>query len=533
MMFLVLIVISFISAVMSKLWRSSYGQLAWYIPDSGSSSDFMFTFLTFMILYNNLIPISLEIALEVVRYVQASFINNDLEMYSSLTDTRARARTSNLNEELGVVRYIFSDKTGTLTSNCMEFKCCSVGRQTFGTATAGMNPVQVRNVVNKGDWLSAQMREFLTVMAVCQNAVPAKHAVTGELTYQAASPDEAGLVKGAAKLGVVFKSKNASDCVFEVFGEDQTYQTLNVLEFTSSRMRMSVIVRRPDGRITLMCKGADSVIYDRLAKENEDDLLKSVQEHTHDFATQGLRTLCMASRDLDPTVYADWEKVYVDACSAIDDRDARIAEAADVVEHDLILHGASAIEDRLQEGVPETIADLLRADIKVWVLTGDKQETAINIGYSTRLLEGTELLIVNETSARATRKKIKAHLLERKQALQAKNNLGLVIDGVSLEYALETDISTDFQELSLAVKVVICCRVSPKQKADIVNIVRMKTKAVTLAIGDGANDVAMIQAAHVGVGISGIEGLQAACASDYSISQVGRLLEQFPSNVSP
>lgn len=96
-----------------------------------ASKNFGYNLLTFIILYNNLIPISLQVTLELVRFVQAMFINFDIEMYHDVTDTPAMARTSNLNEELGMVKYIFSDKTGTLTCNIMEFKKCSIAKSIY------------------------------------------------------------------------------------------------------------------------------------------------------------------------------------------------------------------------------------------------------------------------------------------------------------------------------------------------------------------------------------------------------------------
>lgn len=520
-MFMILIVISLISAIASEFWNSG-NEFLLFIPwADGVPVNFFFNFLTFTILYNNLIPISLQVALEVVRYVQASYINQDMEMYHEETDTPAKARTSNLNEELGAVRYIFSDKTGTLTSNIMEFKRCSIGGQTLGEIEAGLNPSQIESILQRNDKLSEQVRNFFTLMAVCHTVVPEPNTETGEFAYQAASPDEGALVKGAAKVGFVFTTRKPAECTIEVFGEKQTYEILNVIDFTSARKRMSIIVRTPEGRITLMCKGADTMIYERLSDRNDSAMTDVVLEHLEMFATDGLRTLCLAAVEISPKDYEEWRVDYDKASTAIVNREEKIAAVAERIEQNLILYGASAIEDRLQDGVPETIADLLRAHIKVWVLTGDKQETAINIGYSTRLLSNDiELLVINEETLDATRECVRKHLSQRRHVLHKDNNIGLIIDGKTLTHALHTNVLADFVELSLAVKCLICCRVSPMQKAEIVNMVRQKTDAVTLAIGDGANDVAMIQAAHVGVGISGMEGLQAACSSDYSIAQV-------------
>nr|KAG5693727.1 hypothetical protein BaRGS_002110 [Batillaria attramentaria] len=198
----------------------------------------------------------------------------------------------------------------------------------------------------------------------------------------------------------------------------------------------------------------------------------------------------------------------------------KLEEAAELIERNLVLLGATAIEDKLQDGVPETIYKMAMAGIKLWVLTGDKQETAINIGYSCQLLTQTmELIIVNEHSLDATRDELVKRKADFGDALGKENDVGLIIDGESLKYALSCDCRQDFLDIALSCRAVICCRVSPLQKAELVELVKRSQKAITLAIGDGANDVGMIQAAHVGVGISGLEGLQAACASDYAIAQ--------------
>ncbi|CAG0884439.1 unnamed protein product, partial [Darwinula stevensoni] len=170
--------------------------------------------------------------------------------------------------------------------------------------------------------------------------------------------------------------------------------------------------------------------------------------------------------------------------------------------------------------VPETIEALLKADIHVWVLTGDKQETAINIGYSCHLLtRSMALLIIDEDSLDATREVVSRHVNDFGDQLRKDNDCALIVNGKTLKYALSAEMRKDFMDLCISCKSVICCRVSPMQKAEIVELVGLETKSVTLAIGDGANDVAMIQKAHVGIGIAGQEGMQAVCASDYAIAQ--------------
>ncbi|CAL8071720.1 unnamed protein product [Orchesella dallaii] len=529
MLFWLLILVSFLSALMSLLVTD---EKMWYIPDSRDLAtatfwsklvSFLYNLLTFVILYNNLIPISLTVTLEVVRFIQAMFINWDMDMYHVESNTPAMARTSNLNEELGQVRYIFSDKTGTLTRNVMEFKGCTVSGEIYNPEDLfnGQNELIVN--LEKNDRAAGDIRDFLILLSVCHTVIP--DYTNGDVIYHAASPDERALVNGARHLGYVFETRTPNYVEIKALDKSEKYEILNVLEFTSTRKRMSVVVRAPDGKIRLYCKGADSVIYERLSPELTAENIKlKTHEHLEEFATQGLRTLCCAVADISQEAYDEWRETYHKASTDIHNRELKLEEASDLIERNLRLLGATAIEDKLQEKVPETIASLLKAGISVWVLTGDKQETAINIGYSCRLLnQSMELLVINRDSLDSTRECILnyIHALSRdnSQTLPKENDAAVIVDGKTLKYALSCDLRRDFLDLCCSCRAVICCRASPIQKAEVVEYVTQQTGAVTLAIGDGANDVAMIQKAHVGVGISGVEGLQAACASDYAVAQ--------------
>lgn len=297
---------------------------------------------------------------------------------------------------------------------------------------------------------------------------------------------------------------------------------LNICEFNSTRKRMSAIFRFPDDSIKLLCKGADSVILERLS-ETGNFYVDATTRHLEDYATEGLRTLCLATKDIPEDVYNAWNKKYMDAATTLDHRAEKLDAVAEEIESGLTLIGATAIEDKLQEGVPDTIRTLQEAGIKIWVLTGDKQETAINIGMSCRLLsEDMNLLIISEETKEATRRNMEeklAALHEHSLSEHDMNTLALVIDGHSLSFALEADLEDYFLAIGKMCKAVICCRVSPLQKALVVKMVKRKTNSLLLAIGDGANDVSMIQAAHVGVGISGMEGMQAARSADISVGQ--------------
>ena len=372
----------------------TYDTIIIFVPET-ASENFAYNLLTFLILFNNLIPISLQVTLEVVRFIQAIFINMDIKMYHVETDTPAMARTSNLNEELGQVKYIFSDKTGTLTCNVMEFKRCAIAHDVYDAVADDYNDALIVQHLRHNHKNAPLIKELLVLLSVCHTVIPEKMP-DGSIVYHAASPDERALVYGASRFGYVFKSRTPSFVEIDALGETERYEILSVLEFSSARKRMSVIVRDPSGKIKLFCKGADTVIYERLdnsGREHSEVLL----QHLENFATEGLRTLCCAVAELKKAEYEDWKNLYHKATISLQHREEKVEEAANLIERKLKLIGATAIEDKLQEGVPETIATLLNANINIWVLTGDKQETAINIGYSCRLLShGMQHIILNE-----------------------------------------------------------------------------------------------------------------------------------------
>ncbi|KAG9081562.1 hypothetical protein FRC06_005505, partial [Ceratobasidium sp. 370] len=555
-LFIVLLALSLSSTIGSSIRQWFFAQKQWYLYStssiSGRAKGFIEDILTFVILYNNLIPISLIVTMEVVKYQQAQLINSDLDMYYAQTDTPALCRTSSLVEELGQIEYIFSDKTGTLTRNEMEFRQASIagvayadvvdeskrgevgesgeivgGQRTF----AELRSIERAEGVAGSSGLSGSgsggsgggrevfvVREFLSLLAVCHTVIP---EMKGEkLVYQASSPDEAALVAGAELLGYKFYQRKPKSVFVEIDGVSQQFDILNVCEFNSTRKRMSTVVRGPDGKIKLYCKGADTVILERLSKNQP--YTEQTLIHLEDYATDGLRTLCVAMREIPEAEYRQWAAIYDQAAATINGRGEALDKAAEIIEKEMFLLGATAIEDKLQEGVPETIHTLQMAGIKVWVLTGDRQETAINIGMSCRLIsESMNLVIVNEENAHDTREFITKRLnaIKNQRKSGELEDLALIIDGKSLTFALEKELSKEFLELAILCKAVVCCRVSPLQKALVVKLVKKNQKAILLAIGDGANDVSMIQAAHVGVGISGVEGLQAARSADVAISQ--------------
>uniref|UniRef100_A0A6I8SAM4 Phospholipid-transporting ATPase n=1 Tax=Xenopus tropicalis TaxID=8364 RepID=A0A6I8SAM4_XENTR len=517
LLFGTLIAISLVCSIGCSIWNSRHGDKDWYLSlNYGGASNFGLNFLTFIILFNNLIPISLLVTLEVVKFIQAYFINWDVDMLYEPTDTAAMARTSNLNEELGQVKYIFSDKTGTLTCNVMQFKKCTIAGNAYGEEGRDFQDPSLMENLENNHPTAPVICEFLTMMAICHTAVPERDG--DQIIYQASSPDEGALVRAAKQLRFVFTARTPNSVIIESLGQEERFELLHVLEFTSNRKRMSVIVRNSAGKLRLYCKGADTVIYDRLAETSK--YKEITLKHLEQFATEGLRTLCFAVASIQDSAYEEWLDVYHRASTSVQNRALKLEECYELIEKNLHLLGATAIEDKLQDNVPETIETLVKADIRIWILTGDKQETAINIGHSCKLLtKNMGLLVINEDSLDTTREVLSHHCSTLGDALRKENDFALIIDGKSLKYALTFGVRQYFLDLALSCKAVICCRVSPLQKSEVVEMVKKQVKVITLAIGDGANDVSMIQTAHVGVGISGNEGLQAANSSDYSIAQ--------------
>ncbi|KAI0013991.1 phospholipid-translocating P-type ATPase [Xylariaceae sp. FL0662B] len=492
--------------------------------------------VTYWVLFSSLVPISLFVTVEMVKYWHGILINDDLDIYYDKTDTPANCRTSSLVEELGMVGFVFSDKTGTLTCNMMEFKQCTISGIQYADEVPEDRRATVQDGIEVGIHDFKQLREnlqshesaeaihhFLALLATCHTVIPERdEGKGGQIKYQAASPDEGALVQGALTMGYTFVARKPRSVIIEVKGKEYEYELLAVCEFNSTRKRMSTIYRCPDGKIRLYCKGADTVILERLNGDNphvEQTLL-----HLEEYASEGLRTLCLAMREISDEEFQEWYAIFDKAQTTVGgNRAEELDKAAEIIEHDFYLLGATAIEDRLQDGVPETIHTLQQANIKVWVLTGDRQETAINIGMSSKLLsEDMMLLIINEEDAVATRDNIQKKLDAIRNNADGSvemDTLALVIDGKSLTYALEPDMEKLFYDLAVMCRAVICCRVSPLQKALVVKLVKKFSPEILLAIGDGANDVSMIQAAHIGVGISGVEGLQAARSADISIAQ--------------
>jgi len=486
---------------------------------------------------------------------------------------------------------------------------------------------------------SRKAKQFLLCIALCHTCLP-ETKDDGKLAFQAASPDELALVEAARDLGLLLIDRPAQSIKLQMRDVDgslhvETYQVLDVIQFSSKRKRMSISIQMPDGRICIICKGADNVIMSRLklshlamqrAKDigrtarwrksfeqdnalrrmieqgssaegtpcasavkragssdvaeglrlsigrrprglarisqsegfasrlnwrrtedlpsrrasadlrvrsfdhgdaqvdeslagNEAAVFERCFQHIDDFASKGLRTLLYAYRYVDEGAYSSWKKLYRKAETSLVDRPKLIEEAGGQIEQKFELAGATAIEDKLQEGVPETIDKLRRANIKIWMITGDKRETAINIGHSARLCKPFSEVYILDVTEGNLQEAMTATLNDVSQGMVPHSVL--VVDGQTLTAVdADNDLLLLFNDLVVRVDSVICCRASPSQKADLIKSIRRHVPdSMTLAIGDGANDIGMIQASHVGIGISGREGLQASRVANYSIAQ--------------
>ncbi|KAL3879260.1 hypothetical protein ACJMK2_031562 [Sinanodonta woodiana] len=695
----VLLILCLSCAIGSALWLKQYDNKAiLFIPyESELQLNPLFqgflVFFTYMIIFQAVIPLALYVCIEIVKLLQVYFITNDLDLYYEPTDKRMECRALNITEDLGQVEYVFSDKTGTLTENIMEFKTCtifgrnyphsvdednddiSIAESRISHASMSRNSSIIDNLKLESELQrelsfmclrsigsidlslpstslqgphgsnSKQIQEFFLLMAICNTVVVSTHirednmdseghvsnpalnniqnnhrpnnhlpeipqdrssrkpplptenlarkifrrsrtplppiggtssvngdlphnevdtesdrgSVTGSNTgssmkldmskirYEAESPDELALVKAASTYGCCLLKRSANSVTVELPAEGEVkFQVLQVLQFDSTRKRMSIIVRHPlNDDIILYTKGADAAVLSVLNKKYKVDeemkqIVQQTEEYITSYAMQGLRTLCMGKKTLRVGEYDDWCKKYKNAETAMEGREEKMLACICDLEKDLDLLGATGIEDKLQDGVPETIFKLRQAGIKVWVLTGDKQETAIQVAYASKLIDTTqEMITINTHNSEETKALIEHHLKDiemdkphsvrnqsarsvKSAAAEKKNEYAMVIDGVSLAFALdETDkiLKKNFLKLAEKCKSVVCCRATPIQKGNIVKLVRDDQSKLTLAIGDGANDVSMIQTADVGIGISGQEGMQAVMASDFAIAR--------------
>ncbi|THD22744.1 Phospholipid-transporting ATPase [Fasciola hepatica] len=651
------IAMSVIFTIGTVLWSVKNMKNIWYIPPSKFTIwRLVQGFLVYTFTTNTLVPISLVVTLELIQMFLAAFISNDIKMYDRDQQLKSNTKAMHIADELGQVEFLFSDKTGTLTKNMMKLDSLTAfpTYQAYSIKHGQLFAEEKRSVRSKGDLSTHRLDKnqgsfhksdgntvpnnaecLLTVASLC-NTVEVKHVITLPTdgifseeslrsSYYATSPDEEALVIGAAQLGFILTSSESADggarqvqvmrkhknADNEVEYKSLDYIVDAVLQFDFERKRMTVMARHPSGTCYIHSKGAESSMLSPEYRIGSSSRIQTeVLEQVSNYALCGLRTLVMASREVPKDEY---EKLLKELNIATQMFGRERAESVSLVykkiESDLEVVGVTGVEDLLQDGVPDCLSSLRGAGIRVWVLTGDKEQTAINISQSAglfsedtsifritncsavesvarrilELLEGVESLTesrkletpraasteaVREVLAAATEAelddklkmsgvvsadenlaeivtnigKLRVRLSElsvRKQkrlgmfrmdhstSLQIpKKPTGLVVDGQSLTFALETVLRPAFLDLCMYVNTVLCCRMTPIQKAAVIEMVREGMREryggrvpVTAAIGDGGNDVAMIQQASVGIGIYGREGRESVRAADFAIPQ--------------
>ncbi|KAA0721925.1 putative phospholipid-transporting ATPase IH [Triplophysa tibetana] len=521
-------------------------------------------FLAYMVLFNYIIPVSMYVTVEMQKFLGSYFIQWDDDMFDEEIGERPLVNTSDLNEELGQVEYVFTDKTGTLTENNMELKECCVDGHVYvphaicnGQILPGAVGMDM-DMIDSSPGVDGKEREELFFRALCLcHTVQVKEEETvdgikrgihqGKSTssYISSSPDEVALVEGMQRLGFTYlRLKDSHMEILNREDEMERFELLEVLNFDSVRRRMSVIVRSNTGEYYMFCKGADSSIFPRVVSGKVEQVRARVEHN----AVEGLRTLCVAYKKLSHVEYEDVCRLLNCAKLALQDRDKKLAEAYDVIEKDFILLGATAVEDRLQDKAADTIESLHKAGMKVWVLTGDKMETAAATCYASKLFHrSTQILEL--TTKRTEEQSLHDVLFDLSRTVLRQHgsmtrdtfsglsgdcqDYGLIIDGATLSAILKPNQEGNrnggnykeiFLEICRNCSAVLCCRMAPLQKAQIVKMIKTsKEHPITLAIGDGANDVSMILEAHVGIGIMGKEGRQAARNSDYAITKFKHL----------
>ncbi|KAH8077072.1 aminophospholipid-transporting P-type ATPase [Cristinia sonorae] len=482
----------------------------------------------FLILFSSIIPISLRVNLDMGKTVYAHSIMTDTEIPNTIV------RTSTLPEELGRIEYLLSDKTGTLTQNEMEMRKLHMGTVSYGfdsfdevshqlalafgasSDSAHGRKASLQTGVQMATRgrrdMSSRVHDVVLSLALCHNVTPVTND-DGTVTYQASSPDEVAIVRWTESVGLTLTSRDRTRIELQIpSGNRINFDVLELFPFTSESKRMGIVVRDTQtGEITFLQKGAD-VVMAKIVQRND-----WLEEETANMAREGLRTLVMARRRLSEQAYREFKEAYHLASVQLEGRNEAMAAAiSQHLEHDLELLGLTGVEDKLQDEVKSTLELLRNAGIKIWMLTGDKIETATCIAISTKLVARNQY--IHQVAKLKTSDEVRDQL----EFLQNKLDCCLVIDGESLQLCLNL-FKNEFIEIATKLSAVVACRCSPTQKADVARLIRKHTKKRVCCIGDGGNDVSMIQAADVGVGIVGKEGKQASLAADFSVTQFSHL----------
>uniref|UniRef100_A0A8C6AHB2 Phospholipid-transporting ATPase n=2 Tax=Odontoceti TaxID=9722 RepID=A0A8C6AHB2_MONMO len=496
--------------------------------------------IRFLLLFSNIIPISLRVNLDMGKIVYSWVIRRDSKIPGTVV------RSSTIPEQLGRISYLLTDKTGTLTQNEMVFKRLHLGTVAYGLDSMDEVQSHIFSIytqqsqdppAQKGPALTTKVRrtmgtrvhEAVKAIALCHNVTPVYESsgVTDQAeaekqyedscrVYQASSPDEVALVQWTESVGLTLVGRDQSSMQLRTPGDQiLNFTILQIFPFTYESKRMGIIVRdESTGEITFYMKGAD-VVMAGIVQYND-----WLEEECGNMAREGLRVLVVAKKSLAEEQYQDFEARYVQAKLSVHDRSLKVATVIESLEMEMELLCLTGVEDQLQADVRPTLETLRNAGIKVWMLTGDKLETATCTAKNAHLVTRNQDIHV----FRLVTNRGEAHL--ELNAFRRKHDCALVISGDSLEVCLKY-YEYEFMELACQCPAVVCCRCAPTQKAQIVRLLQERTGKLTCAVGDGGNDVSMIQESDCGVGVEGKEGKQASLAADFSITQfkhLGRLL---------
>ncbi|XP_065778267.1 probable phospholipid-transporting ATPase IIA isoform X2 [Muntiacus reevesi] len=495
--------------------------------------------IRFLLLFSNIIPISLRVNLDMGKIVYSWVIRRDSKIPGTVV------RSSTIPEQLGRISYLLTDKTGTLTQNEMVFKRLHLGTVAYGLDSMDEVQSHIFSIytqpqdppAQKGPapttkvrrTMSSRVHEAVKAIALCHNVTPVyeSNGVTDQAeaekqyedscrVYQASSPDEVALVQWTESVGLTLVGRDQSSMQLRTPGDQiLNFTILQLFPFTYESKRMGIIVRdESTGEITFYMKGAD-VVMAGIVQYND-----WLEEECGNMAREGLRVLVVAKKSLAEEQYQDFEARYVQAKLSVHDRSLKVATVIESLEMEMELLCLTGVEDQLQADVRPTLETLRNAGIKVWMLTGDKLETATCTAKNAHLVTRSQDVHI----FRPVTNRGEAHL--ELNAFRRKHDCALVISGDSLEVCLKY-YEYEFMELACQCPAVVCCRCAPTQKAQIVRLLQERTGRLTCAVGDGGNDVSMIQESDCGVGVEGKEGKQASLAADFSITQfrhLGRLL---------
>lgn len=479
------------------------------------SSSTPIVLIRYVTIFSYIIPISLKFMITMARFLYPYELSKDPTLSS------VKILTNTLQEELARVSFFLTDKTGTLTKNEMTMRKLHVGTVCYNAENVEDITRSIVKALNKESklkqifWkrsksLDSKIYDLMEALSVCHSVMPIESE--NGIQYQASSPDEIAMINYSGLVGMQLVGRDSRKIIIKnVKDELVTYQILYVFPFNSDTKRMGIILKK-DNEYIFFEKGADTVMKN-IVKESD-----WVEEETDNMAREGLRTLIVAKKAISQEEFAKFTKRYEAARMLLVDRNEKMLEEQCKLETKLDVVGLTGVEDMLQDGVKQTLESLRNAGIKIWMLTGDKIETAISIAFSSRLLTKNDhyLIISNCT----TKEEMETNL----KALKTRRYNALVLDGLSLSVIIEHFLDS-FIETAKTLHCLVGCRYTPTQKALMALKLREQENETVMCIGDGGNDVSMITQANVGVGIEGKEGSQASLAADFALKNFSDVAE--------